>query len=346
MDNITTRRPRTSEIPALRHIWVSSFGNQDEAAGFFRFLFSPELCLVVEREGIYYAMGHLIPVGDLVLGGGQRFPCAMIYAVAVLPEHRSCGIGTVVSAGLISAAHSAGYPAVVLCPASDRLFEFYSTRTEMQEWFYVNEYTLSTQPSYCEHATLMPVSSREYAEHRESMLSHIPHIVFNERSLEYQNHLCGLYGGGFFLTESPTGLCCALIERQSEDIVWVKELIVPKNASKLPRQIDKAAEGRPKMNLPAAETAGYQPQITGTTQQSCGELNPTRLNCGATSAIASAFPAAEYLIRTPTGSQMNIECVGSIISKTRRFAMLAPTSELADIARADGESPWCGLAFD
>ena len=31
------------------------------------------------------------------------------------------------------------------------------------------------------------------------------------------------------------------------------------------------------MNLPAAETAGYQPQITGATQQSCGELNPTRL---------------------------------------------------------------------
>ena len=31
------------------------------------------------------------------------------------------------------------------------------------------------------------------------------------------------------------------------------------------------------MNYSAAETAEYQPQSTGTAQQSCGELNPKRL---------------------------------------------------------------------
>ena len=32
------------------------------------------------------------------------------------------------------------------------------------------------------------------------------------------------------------------------------------------------------MKFPAAETAGHQPQVTGTTQQSCGEINQKRLN--------------------------------------------------------------------
>jgi len=83
MSEFLTRNPRTDEIPLLKSLWSSVFGNIGIDA-FFSLFFKPELCAIVGLSGSLAAMGYLIPSGDIkaVTDGTEKetsLKCAMIY---------------------------------------------------------------------------------------------------------------------------------------------------------------------------------------------------------------------------------------------------------------------------
>ena len=222
---IHTRSALSSDIPALHKIWAAAFGGGD-VDDFFSFYFTPELCITAENDGVPVAAGYLIPYGSLACSGATA-PCAMIYAVAVLPVCRNRGFGTYVVRGLIELGRSNGYPAIVLCPSDDSLFEYYSERSALRDWFYISERQLIETGPVTERLILTRISAEKYGRLRESLLQDTPHITVDRKAFEYQEILCGNDGGGLYRAQTPVGDACALIERQSDGTIFMKELLSP-----------------------------------------------------------------------------------------------------------------------
>ena len=227
--NSIIRSPVAGELPFLREIWDSSF-SQDDKELFFKSYFKPDMCKIAICDGKPVCAGYLIHVGDYVSGisGAQEYPCAHIYAVATIPMYREKGFGSAVVNELIKAGYSMGFPAIVLRPAADKLFEYYNKRSSFQEWFYVNERHFSKlSPTTSKTSEIKQISDEEYADLRSNLLSGMPHIRLNSHALAYKNNLCKLYGGGFFSLKTPDGYACAIVEVQRDGVVHVKELLSP-----------------------------------------------------------------------------------------------------------------------
>lgn len=256
MSNIKIRKPVTGDLPALRDIWRIIFGSLGEEAFFLHF-FEPGLCVIVEADNKPAAAGYLVPFGDVV-SFSDTIPCAMIYSIATLPEFRGLGFGRVVVSRLITLAYELGYPAVVLCPVEDELFEYYSTRSNLIDRFYVREYIFKS--GYENNTCIAPVciSIDEYITKREELLKDIVHIRHDFKTLEYQVMLCNESGGGLF----RIGDFYAVVERQTDKQVWIKELLVP-----------------------------------GLT---AGDKMFDNIAAGAVASLSGMFPADEYTVRFPT----------------------------------------------
>ena len=215
-----------SDEEDLRRIWKTVFGDSDELIKtFFDSYFAEYSVFLAESESRPVAAGHIIHVGNLALGT-ERLLCGMIYSVATLPDFRGRGLGTAIVRDLLSLGFPENlYEAIVLCPSSDNLFEYYSSRTDLIDWFYVAQTHYSSIPISSDNATLREVDAKEYATLRGEILSGIPHIEFDNKALSFQSSLCKQYGGGFFSADLPKGSACVLIEIQADGAVWIKELL-------------------------------------------------------------------------------------------------------------------------
>ena len=226
MSSIVTRPPEIEEIPILQDIWKSGFGEDPDMSLFFDHYFSPKLCVVACLDTAPVGAGYLIPIGDLVYAA-RRFPCSYIYAVAVMAECRGLGLGTAVVQGLIESGRASGYPLIALCPAEDTLFEYYSERTGLSEWFYTREIKTTAPDHYNTSVYLSEISVAEYSDIRERLLSRTPHIEHNLRAIEYQRLLCQSHGGGLYSVKIGGDIFCATVDIQENRQVLIKELLAP-----------------------------------------------------------------------------------------------------------------------
>ena len=232
---IDTRNPGIDDESALRHVWKTVFDGDDEDA-FFRNLYNPEMCSAVYHNSTLSASGYLLPAGYIIHGEtaapcpasktrAAPVPVAMIYAVATLPEFRGLGYGTAIVRDLISKGRAAGYPAIVLCPAEDGLFEYYAAHTEFRDWFYVSEHRSKKPAKNSGRSTLTEIQTGEYILLREDLLKGTPHIDIDPHLLAYQSLLCSEFGGGLFRADSDEGVACAVVELCSGNVVQVHELL-------------------------------------------------------------------------------------------------------------------------
>jgi len=219
--NIITRNPLADETAVLYDIWNCVFGSIGMDS-FFRHLYSENFCIVALYDGIPVSAGYLVPFGDLKVES-YSIPCSMIYSVATLPEYRGFGLGTAVVNELVSRSDKLGYPAVVLCPSEDNLFEYYCTRTKFRKWFFTDELSFKKDSFYAQPATPIEISPAEYCSKRDVLLNGSAYIKHNSNIYEYQSMLNNESGGGFFIIDD----CCAIVERESDKIVYLKELLVP-----------------------------------------------------------------------------------------------------------------------
>ena len=287
-----TRAASEYDRNALQRLLQTVFKDSDSQIGiFFNAYFDPSSVVLVEDGAEIAAAGYLLPVGDLVCNA-QSLPCAMIYAVGALPSHRNLGYGSAVVRDLISLGLGTGYKAIVLCPSSDSLFEYYSAHSNLTAWFYANEQAYSDIPAANNGVKLAPVAEAAYRQLREGILNGAPHIDFDIRALAYQLIMSQQSGGNLFHARSPSGDACFVTEMQQDGALWIKELL----------------------------TKGID------------ELDVL-------SAIAAAFPASQYIYRSPAS-------IKRPQSGVRRFGMLLCADEYAGLAQSPDGTAWYGLAFD
>jgi ribosomal protein S18 acetylase RimI-like enzyme len=319
-----SRLARNEDIPQLKALWKTVFCDGDEDIGyFFSTWFSPDLTAVVDVGGNPVSAAYILPVGELVLPyrhSGRpvgRYPAAMLYAIATLPEWRGRGYGETVTRTARAQAVKKGYPAVVLKPADEGLFKYYEKRTDFRCFFEAveAEYTADDLPvreyrnsgfgmseTPAEHLggglTMVPVSAYEYRRIRRNLLGNYAYIDLKERALEYQQYLCRKAGGGLFkllMNGGNTGRAgetagCAVVEPEENGVVHMKELL----------------------------------------------LSPGSRVPDAVSAAARLKKAGRYLVRTPPHDGQK---------RSRCFAMMAPVESCSNVPYVYSVK-WYGPAFD
>lgn len=220
------------DVPQLKALWKTVFGDDDDDIDqFFSTWFSPALTIVMRDGTKPVAAAYILPVGQLVLRDehgheGTRLDCAMVYAIATLPVYRGNGYGEMVTRAAAELAAKTGYPAVVLKPADDGLFTFYTERSAFREFFgaFVSTFTDTDLTPLDPYYSLAPVSPLEYRQLRQKLLEDATFIDMDERGLSYQLYLSARSGGGLYALQRD-GQCvgCAVIEPE-DGIVQVKEL--------------------------------------------------------------------------------------------------------------------------
>ena len=122
---MTCRWAKPGEKHGLQVLWSRVFGDgPDVTEPFFR-LFPPEqhTRVIPDRYGIA-SMASWLPV--MLCTGERNYNGAYVYAVATAPERRGEGLASALVEDLDSALSDAMIDFACLCPASPRLYGFYS----------------------------------------------------------------------------------------------------------------------------------------------------------------------------------------------------------------------------
>ena len=305
------RKPLIQELPSLRKVWETVFASADGAI-FFDYYFDSNLSLVAAQDDVL-ATGYLLPAGNLIYGENceNTIPCAMIYAIATLPEYRRRGYAAAIVQNLITAGRAAGYPAIVLCPSEDSLFKYYSANTELFDFFFTNEQRYKKIPPESGKTHISKISADEYCKHRRALLKDTPHIDLERRAIEYQRLLCDLFGGGLYRIDSPHGASYAVVEKQAGSTL-IKELLTPDGG-------EADALSAVAAKFPASE------YIVRTPAQNHPHINNAKQNPNESSIRRFgmlATPLAGLYCSTPTQNNVPGNCVPK------------------------NYTPWYGLAFD
>lgn len=230
MGHENIRLSRQGDEADLKHIWKSAFGDADEYINtFFEKMYAPGMATVLELGGKLISAIYNIPMGGIVLPGGERLSCAITYALGTLPQYRGRGYGIAVMKVGIEYSNSLGYICNAQCPAGDSLFPYYNQRVGYLDCFYVREAEVN-------NTGLPPVSSRwtisgaeplEYNRFRNEYLAGRFFMEFDDKGINYQAALCSDAGGGMYKLDIDGDFGLACVELLDDGRVFIKELLIP-----------------------------------------------------------------------------------------------------------------------
>jgi len=219
------RQSKPEDLPCLHNIWQEVFSSPDEDL-FFDYFYKADNCIVAETGDVVCAMGFILPVGHFVYEN-TSYPCAMIYALATSHKFRKNGIASTIVSELVSQGRKAGYPITILCPSPDEVFQYYSSKTEFRESFYINEKVFSNPSKSSANTVLSVLSAQDYMNLRNQKLLGTPHIKLELHAVEYQKKLSRLTGGELYMLEGNGWTGIAAVEKLSGTEVLIKELLCP-----------------------------------------------------------------------------------------------------------------------
>lgn len=114
--------PAAGELPGLRSLWKTAFGDTDEFLDrFYTTAYAPERCLCATEAGAVLSALYWL---DCTCGGQKL---AYIYAVATDPAHRGRGLCRRLMDRTRSILQRQGYAGALLVPVSEDLIRMYSS---------------------------------------------------------------------------------------------------------------------------------------------------------------------------------------------------------------------------
>ncbi len=226
---VLTRTADPSDTPALKALWKTVFGDTDaDIARFFNIYYSPDRTVIIKDGGIPVSAAYILPAGSLVTPDGARGTCAMLYAIATLPEYRGRGYGAAVTRAAAAAALAQGFSAAVLWVAEDSLLGYYEKHTGFKPFFNAveTEFLPNEWAAEIPDFKITRAEPEAYGQLRRKILTGSVFIDSDRRALSYQQILCDAAGGGLYILENgvhPIG--CAVVELE-DGTGLVKELLI------------------------------------------------------------------------------------------------------------------------
>lgn len=158
---MTIDKPTPSQIPALKELWKTVFGDTDAFIElFFQIAFSPERCLCVLADEKPLSVVYWF---DTQFNGKKL---AYLYAIATAPEHRKKGYCRELIAYTHKHLQDLDYAGTLLVPAKESLFRMYEAMG-YKACCYHRTFSRYTPG---EPTPLTKLTGAQYAAMRESLL--------------------------------------------------------------------------------------------------------------------------------------------------------------------------------
>ena len=221
------------------------------------------LGLLAERDGKILGAAYAITGLELIRPDRDKQPCGYLYAVAVRPEARGCGIGAALSRACADTAKTLGCGLFCTQPAEPSLFAWYEEILSLR-------CALRRRTERVSAAALelcMELCPTDYRFWRERMLEGSPHIRLGDAALLFQHSLCKCCGGGFFAVGD--GVAAAYLE---DGDCLVRELLCPAGMDRLALAASLAAQlgaRRALLCTPGPEGEPYIAAETGALPPDC-----------------------------------------------------------------------------
>ena len=182
-------KPNENQILPLRELWKEAFGDTDAFLDrFFSTAFSYNRCRCVTENGRLVSALYWFDCDY------QGEKIAYFYAIATAKAHRGKGLCQALIKDTHEHLRSLGYAGAILCPASDKLFDFYE-KLGYRNCTFISEFTCI---ALGEATDLKEISSQKYADLRRKYLPSGSVIQENE-SIAFLNTYSRFYSGDDFL---------------------------------------------------------------------------------------------------------------------------------------------------
>ena len=234
MADFTIRKCTRADVPELTRLWAETFGDSERLIReFFRLLSGMGVGLLAERQGALLGAAYAITGLELIAPDREKQPCGYLYAVAVKPEARRCGLGAALSRACADTAKELGCAFFCTQPAEPSLFVWYEKILSLGCALRRRQESVSSAAlELC-----MELSPTDYRFWRERMLEELPHIRLGDAALLYQHSLCKCCGGGFYAVGD--GVAAAYLDG---DVCLVRELLCPEGTDRLALAASLAAQ--------------------------------------------------------------------------------------------------------
>lgn len=177
-------------IDALKYIWHECFGDEYEYINFFfknRFKGIKTVIALYEEKVVGAA--YLMPVKAMEYGEIKNGWYG--YAIGILKEFRKNGIYAIMHQKIMEEI-SARNEFYILCPANEKLCEYYAT-LGFKEFSYLKTMKFDYCDTQCKISS-DAISSKRYTELRNEFFNHDGFIFWDENAIDYaikENEFCG-----------------------------------------------------------------------------------------------------------------------------------------------------------
>lgn len=219
---LTMKRATPADREDVLLLWGEEFGDGGEFIDPFAQWCGWENILLLKEDGRPCAL-TAIPAMELAFPGGERAKVGYVYAHTTKKEQRGQGFGHILLNYSQFCLEEQGMDGVTLVPARPDLFRYFAT-SGYSPAFYLTEETVERGNLA---AAITPLDPQAYGELREERLAEICHGVLPLGLLEQQESLCLAQGGGLFAVETEGGRACAVVERQADGALFLRELLAP-----------------------------------------------------------------------------------------------------------------------
>ncbi len=208
MSDAVIREYRGGDIPEMSALWQAVFGDSEGLVNsFLQLLPDMGTAAVAEVNGKIAGAAYAVTGMELVSASGKVQTCGYIYAVAVAPEFRGSGIGRTLTERSAELARDRGAEIICTLPAEKSLYAWYKT-------ILGTECALHRRRLEAESAAAAPpvqsLSSSEYGQRREALLSDRCRMRPSHTTLEFQRRFCEELVGGLYACGG--GICAAYLE--------------------------------------------------------------------------------------------------------------------------------------
>ena len=215
-----------ADTPALRRLWQLAFGDGDTLLDFFFAAgYCPEDTLVLAEGGQICSMLYLMP--QTLRGPGCCVPARYVYALATDPAARGRGFARQLLDYAAGRARALGGACVTTVPAQPSLHRLFAS-AGFAEGFATRlaEYSAGALPP-CPAGTLAPLAPEAYNALRRTLLEGGWYVDYPDSCLALQAGFSRLSGGDLFQLEVDGRPGCAAVEYAGDDLVVIKELLLP-----------------------------------------------------------------------------------------------------------------------
>lgn len=207
-------KPNNSQIPSLRSLWAEAFGDGQEFLDkFFSVAYSENRCRALTVGGTVKAALYWF---DAEFQGKK---IAYLYAIATAKTEQGKGYCSALMRSTHAFLKERGYCAAMLCPASEKLFEFY------RRLGYENATSVSENRCFAssEMVSIKKINAHEYNEHRKEYLP-CGGVIQEKEATDLLATFSSFYAGEDFI------LCA----RKQGGLLFVSEILGnTKNAPKI-----------------------------------------------------------------------------------------------------------------